>query len=512
MFRSSNRFLLRKLLENGSHCRTNINMQPQRTWGHDAASRYLSDGPLSLSEGSYVKHFPPLFHPLSGLKLPPCLPDSMERYPTKITTLPNGLKIASEDAPGPAACLGIYVDSGSIYETEESIGVTHLLERLAFKSTKNHSHMCIVRDVEVTGGNVGASASREQMGYCYDTLKAYLPGAVELLIDCVRNPLFLDSEVEEQLTKVKGEIGEITKDPQQFLLESLHLAGYSGALGNPLMAPEAALERISGSIIGKFYYENYTADRMVLAAFGVDHEHLLSIAEPLLHDLPRGLPVEVPTSTYTGGDFRHKVDSEKTHVALAFEVPGGWHQDKDATVLTVLQTLMGGGGSFSAGGPGKGMHSRLYLRVLNQYQQVQSFSAFSSIYNDSGLFGIHSTTGSDFVAEAVDIAANELLAIATPGQVTEAELRRAKNATKSAVLMNLESRAIATEDIGRQILTYGCRKPVEHFLRCLDELTLDDLTMMAQKIVSSPLTMASFGDVDCVPSYASVGQRFRAPI
>lgn len=84
---------------------------------------------------------------------------------------------------------------------------------------------------------------------------------------------------------------------------------------------------------------------------------------------------------------------------------------------------MGGGGSFSAGGPGKGMHSRLCtplfksmfsylsqsynkhtfvacpnmscdsvptdLRVLNNYQQIESFSAFNSIYNNSGLFGIN---------------------------------------------------------------------------------------------------------------------------
>lgn len=66
--------------------------------------------------------------------------------------------------------------------------------------------------------------------------------------------LFLPFSRDLQLTKVKSEIGEMTKDPQQFLLESLHLAGYSGALGNPLMAPEAALKRINGSIIGKFYY------------------------------------------------------------------------------------------------------------------------------------------------------------------------------------------------------------------------------------------------------------------
>ncbi|PKA64317.1 Mitochondrial-processing peptidase subunit alpha [Apostasia shenzhenica] len=383
---------------------------------------------------------------------------------------------------------------------------------MAFKCTKNRSHKNIVREIEATGGNAGASASREQMAYNYDTLKAYVPVAVELLVDCIRNPIFLDYEIEEQLAKLRCETVEAAaKDPQQFLLESLHVVGYSGALGNPLMASEAALERLDGSLIRKFYFENYTADRIVLAAFGVDHERLLTLSEPLFYDLNGGSPVDVPNSTYTGGDFRQKVDAERTHVALAFEFSGGWRHDKDATTLTVLQTLMGGGGSFSAGGPGKGMHSRLYLRVLNKYQQVHSFSAFSSIYNDSGLFGIFLTTGSDFVAKAVDAAVSELLVIATPGQVTDLELSRAKNATKSAVLMNLESRAIVSEDIGRQILTYGCRKPVGHFLKCLDEITLDDLTILAQKMLSSPLTMACLGDVDTVPSYESVSRNFRAP-
>lgn len=102
----------------------------------------------------------------------------------------------------------------------------------------------------------------------------------------------------------------------------------------------------------------------------MDHERLLAIAEPLLYDLKRGLPVSVLTSTYNGGEARFKNDSEvlwlpgsflafyieprrtylsmlvgsylsffwqRTHVALAFEVPGGWHDDKNATALTVLQ-------------------------------------------------------------------------------------------------------------------------------------------------------------------------------
>ena len=95
--------------------------------------------------------------------------------------------------------MGVFVASGSIHESRESAGVTHLLERLAFKDTAHRSHLEIVQEVEATGGNVGASASREQMVYSYDTLKAYVPQAVEVLLDSVRNPLFLQDEVDRQV-------------------------------------------------------------------------------------------------------------------------------------------------------------------------------------------------------------------------------------------------------------------------------------------------------------------------
>ncbi|XP_020262921.1 mitochondrial-processing peptidase subunit alpha-like [Asparagus officinalis] len=445
-----------------------------------------------LTRGS--QKLPSLELPLEGVTLPPPLPDKVEAGETRITTLPNGVKIASETSPNPAASIGLYVECGSVYETPASLGVTHLLERMAFKSTTNRSHLRLVREVEAIGGNVTASASREQMGYTYDALKTYMPEMVEVLIDSVRNPAFLDWEVNEQLQKVKAEIGEISNNPQGLLLESLHSAGYSGALANPLMAPESAINRLNSDILEDFVAQNYTASRIVLAATGVDHSELVSIAEPLLSDLPKVPRPQEPKSVYVGGDYRCQADSSNTHVALAFEVPGGWHQDKEAMTVTVLQMLMGGGGSFSAGGPGKGMYSRLYQRILNEHPQIQSFSAFNSIYNNSGLFGIHATTGPDFVSKAVDLAVRELLAIATPGQVDQKQLDRAKASTKSAILMNLESRMVASEDIGRQILTYGERKPIKYFLEAIEQVTLKDIEALSRKMISSPLTMASWGD------------------
>ncbi|KAK1264786.1 Mitochondrial-processing peptidase subunit alpha [Acorus gramineus] len=460
--------------------------------------------------GEKSKTLPPPEFPLPGVIIPPALPDHVETGQTKITTLPNGVKIASETAPGPVASLGLYINAGSTYETPISLGGSHLLEKMAFKSTLNRSHLRVVREVEAIGGRIGSSAHREQMGYTYAAIKTHVPEMVEVLVDCVRNPAFLDWEVNEQLMRVKEEIEESANNPHNLVLEAIHAAGYSGALANPLMASESAISRLNSSILEEYVVENYTAPRMVLAASGVEHEELLSVAEPLLSDLPKVPLPQAPKSKYIGGDFRRQTDTPKTHVALAFEVPGGWHNEKDAMTLNVILMLMGGGGSFSAGGPGKGMYSRLYLRVLNEYPQIQSFSSFANIYDNTGFFGIYAATESDFASQVVDIASREILAIATPGEVDQKQLDRAKETTKSAVLMSLETRTIASDDIGRQILTYGERKPIELYLKSIDTVTLKDITSLAQKIISSRLTMTSCGDVRNVPSYDSVSSKFHA--
>ncbi|KAJ7517242.1 hypothetical protein O6H91_21G015100 [Diphasiastrum complanatum] len=468
------------------------------------------------TKGGFISWFfsddpntPPLYEPLPGAKLPPALPDSVEPSETKITTLANGLRIASEEISGSTTTVGIYIDSGSVYENPTYYGASHLLERMAFKSTKNRSHLRLVREVEAIGANIAASASREQMAYTGDSIRTYMPHMVELLVDTVRNPIFYDWEVKEQIHKVKEELAEIANNPQSVLLEALHSAGFTGGLAKPLLATESSLSRLDSHTLESFMLENYTAPRIVLAASGVDHEELVSVADSLLSDLPAVSPPSPPVSEYVGGDWRGQADSPNTHVALAFEVPGGWRNDKQAIAATVLQSLLGGGGSFSSGGPGKGLYSRLYTRVLNQYQQVQSCTAFSSVYNDTGIFGIHATAGSDFVPQLVDIATNELLAVATYGKVTDAELQRAKNTTISGVLMNLEARVVVTEDIGRQMLTYGKRKPVGGFVKAINALTLKDIAMAAESIVATPLTMASWGDVVHVPRYEQVASRFR---
>jgi len=52
---------------------------------------------------------------------------------TKVTTLDNGIRVATEDTGAPTATVGVWIDAGSRYENEENNGVAHFLEHMAFK-------------------------------------------------------------------------------------------------------------------------------------------------------------------------------------------------------------------------------------------------------------------------------------------------------------------------------------------------------------------------------------------
>lgn len=55
------------------------------------------------------------------------------------TTLPNRVRVATEETPGHFSAVGVYVDAGSRYErtwVPGESGVSHLLDRMAFKVSR----------------------------------------------------------------------------------------------------------------------------------------------------------------------------------------------------------------------------------------------------------------------------------------------------------------------------------------------------------------------------------------
>lgn len=451
---------------------------------------------------------PPMDQPVPGLAIPdpPVAPATAPG--TIVTTLSNGAKIASEDTGGASLAVGMYVAAGSKNENPYTTGAAHLLERMAFKATRNRTAFRVTREAEVIGANLLASASREQMAYTVDCLKTNLPEAVELLADTVMNPRLADHEVADVASALKAEMTDLAANPANLMMEAVHAVAFDGGLGQPLVASAGALSRMDGDTLAHFVQQNYTAPRVVLAASGCAHEDLVAVAEPLLAQLPAGdASSATAPSKYVGGDYRVASDSPVANVVLAFEFAGGWKDTKASTAMTVLNTLMGGGGSFSAGGPGKGMYSRLYTRVLNKHAWAQNCTAFHSVFDDVGVVGISGVADGDRASDMVAVMAQEFAAVAS-GAVTEEELARAKAATVSSILMNLESKAIVAEDIGRQILTYGERKAPSEFIAQVNALTVADVAAVAKKCVASKPTLVMVGDLSAAPRYEALAGMF----
>jgi mitochondrial-processing peptidase subunit alpha len=477
--------------------------------------------------------------------------DPLSRDPselTQISTLPNGIRVATEALPGHYSCLGLFLDAGSRYEPNHLYGVSHVVDRLAYHSTKSHSGAEIIQKLEWMGGNSMCQASREHLAYQSSVFNNDVPEMLGLMAETVREPLLTEEEVELQKETVLYEVREIKRKPEQIVPEYIHRAAYGDAtLGRSVLCPEERLPYINVNSIQEYRSLFYRPERMTFAFAGVNHDTAVRLVEQYFGDMqspsssgggglsssisnsistllgkqpslnastPLAKPMSTvtqgvrappiittaPRSHYTGGTLRYPhppthdgKPPEFTYVYLAFEsVPVS---SPDIYALATLQILLGGGGSFSAGGPGKGMYSRLYTNVLNQYGWVESCVGFSNSYSDSGVFGIGAAVQRDATHAIVDVICRELALLAHDGRrgITRMEADRAKKQLKSSLLMNLESRIVEMDDLGKQVALQGFKTPVKEMCDRIDALTITDLRNLAEKVVTGAVVNAVKG-------------------
>jgi processing peptidase subunit alpha len=489
------------------------------------------------------------------------------REPTEldqITTLPNGIRIATEALPGAFSGVGVYIDAGSRYENETLRGVSHIIDRLAFKSTSKRTADSMYEALETLGGNIQCASSRETLMYQSATFNASVPDALGVLAETIRDPLNTEEEVQQQLETADYEIGEIWSKPELILPELVHIAAYkSNTLGNPLLCPKERLSEINQAVVSSYRDIFYKPERMVVAFAGVQHEEAVRLTEGLFGDMrsnfanasretattPQSLasrtytPPQEPSRLLSKIPFFKNISTSASHAASITDLPstlttsahdpdlslpshytGGYLSlpplapppnpslprlshlhiafealpisSTDIYALATLQTLLGGGGSFSAGGPGKGMYSRLYTNVLNQYSWVESAVAFNHSYTDSGLFGISASCVPAKIGQMVEVVCRELHALTLESgfsALQPGEVQRAKNQLRSSLLMNLESRMVELEDLGRQVQVHGKKVPVTEMCSMIENLTIKDLRRVARLVLQGGVKSVGMG-------------------
>jgi processing peptidase subunit alpha len=454
-------------------------------------------------------------------RLPTLFPGGRSEKPrVQCTVLPSGLRVVSQENYGQVATFAMFIDAGSMYEAADELGTCHFLETCAFKATVTRSGDDILALCQAHGISASAVFNREVLMYKVDALRTGMPAALDLLADAIVSPRFDAALVDEARTVIAYQRDEALSQPQVLVSEHLYAAAYGQdtPLGRKEKADDAAIGLIAPSILSRYHSRYFAAPRMVLSAVGVDHATAVALAKTAFRDLravaaPGGQTAR-PMVSYVGGDARSSPDwssapatvaasaaaskTHYTHVMLAFPTIG-WSHD-DVVPVCVVDTLLGGGSSFSAGGPGKGMYSRLYREVLNQFSWVESANAFSTQLYDCGLVGIYGSSPPEHALDLSTVIASHLVRLAE-APLQEGELRRARNQLASSVLMNLETRGLLAEDIGRQILNHGKRLEVEELTRRILAVSPADIMRVMRAAIAHPPSFAAVGDASAIPEY-----------
>lgn len=423
-----------------------------------------------------------------------------------ISVLPSGLKVASVDNGGNLSTVGVFLNAGSRDEDNATRGSSLLLRHLALKSTQARSGFRLIRELERMGANVAANAHHEMMSYSGDVLRPKALDLVRSLSEALLYPALHPWEVKEAAALAIRESEQLAKNPPAIITEFMHTAAFHGVgLGQQLYGKKTSYEHLDPDAVGTYLQNVLSQNSICVAGVNVDHAELVEVASSTFASVPETRSLRRANAEYVGGDFRTEAEGESTIVGLAFE--GASWSSENIIHVSLLQSLMGGGSAFSAGGPGKGMLTRLYTNVLNRYHEVQSANMFNMFYSDSGIFGVYGETAGPLAGMLVDVLTNELRQMG--GVINAEEFQRAKNQLKSSILMNVEQSHVLLDDIGRQTLILSKHHNSADLCAKIDAVTTAELTGVAQRLMKSPLTFVAYGDLQNVPRYEAVANRFK---
>src|SRR5471032_717501 len=188
----------------------------------------------------------------------------------EISKLSNGLTVVSDPMTGlESAAMGIWVNTGSRNEDPKAMGISHMLEHMAFKGTTRRSARAIAEEIEAVGGQLNAYTSREQTAFHARILKADVPLALDMMADILTNPTFEQSELERERQVVLQELGQARDTPDDIVFDHLQSVIYKGqSLGWPILGEEATVTAFTPRALRNYSGRRYRADAMTLVSSG----------------------------------------------------------------------------------------------------------------------------------------------------------------------------------------------------------------------------------------------------
>jgi len=394
-----------------------------------------------------------------------------------------------------SAAVGIWVSAGGRNETEAQNGIAHFLEHMAFKGTERRSAIQIAEAIEDVGGYINAYTSREVTAYYARVLKADVPLAMDVIADILRNPTFLETEIEVERGVILSEISQALDTPDDIIFDWLQEQAYPDQpLGRPILGPAERVQAFNRADLADFVTQNYGPEQMILSAAGaVDHDAIVKLAEGLFGDMTPRPQAAAGKATFRGGEVRQVRKLEQAHFALALESPD--YRDPLSWTAQVHATALGGG-----------MSSRLFQEIREKRGLCYTIFAQAGAWADTGMLTIYAGCSGDQLAELAGITVDEMKRAAE--DMTEAEVARAKAQMKAGTLMGLEGPSSRAERQARMLQIWGRIPPLDEVVAKIDAVTVADVRAFGERMaVTAPAALALYGPVEKAPALEVLQER-----
>jgi predicted Zn-dependent peptidase len=371
--------------------------------------------------------------------------------------------------------LGVWIGSGSRVEHGPENGLSHFIEHMVFKGTKNRSSEDIARSVDSVGGGLDAFTSKELVSFNTKVLDEHLPFALDVLADLVLNPLFRPDDIEKEKGVILEEI-KMEADQPEFVLHEAFTSSFWKAhgLGKPILGTRETVRKFHRDMLLDFYRRVYAPSNILITAAGnLDHEQLVRMIADKFGDIgDRGIPpVTTTPKAYAPLILKKKDSLEQVHIAVG--VPAYPLAHELRFPLYILNTVLGGG-----------MSSRLFQDIRERKGLAYAVYSELNLFSDTGCLTVYAGTGPETAKQVVTSVIDEFRRLKDE-LIDEEEIRRAKDHMKGSLMLSLESTSSRMSNLARQELYFDRFMSLDELLESIEAVDRAEVQAIAREFFST---------------------------
>lgn len=389
-----------------------------------------------------------------------------------VDKLENGIILLMEDIKSiNTASLGFFVKTGGKNELEGEEGISHFIEHLLFKGTKNRSALQISEEIDNQGGVINAYTSSERTVYYIQMTSHTLDTGIDILNDMFLNSTFTEENIEKERNVIIEEIRMYEDIPEEVVHEENLSFAITGVQGKNIAGTIEGLKKISREKIIKYFNDTYKPENIVISVAG--NIEMNKIREQLNKGI--GQLKDNSTKRYYNGEMKinsgEKIISKETNqVHLCVNTLGVSSLDEDKIVASVISNVLGGN-----------MSSRLFQKIREERGLAYSVYSYLTAFDEGGIFTIYAGTTHEDYREVIEIIEKEIKELKDKG-ITDQELQKAKNQFLSMLTFGLESSKGKMIRTATSYMKDGYVKPIEETIEKIENLSLESVKRVANNM------------------------------